>query len=230
MKHQYPLITRCLQGLKGLTENEAEAFFIICSKKSVSVKDIQEIFVEIKTKMSRSKAYTTVSKFENAKLIFSVNNSNKKEYKAIHPRAILDELKVSLKNIEKEITELEASYETSDFEEEDPRDTSKTLRSENEITTICNVLHKDCEITIIHNNDEIINRYVNILSHCGKTTKGNINAIIFKSNSKMNKCGIIHISKRREQGGKPRIFGQILYDKEKYEYIYNNEIGVKKNG
>ena len=149
---KYPNIMKCLQGLKGLTEKEAEAYFEICSKKSVSVKEIEDIFVEIKASVSRSKAYTIVEKFKKVGLIFNLTNSSKKQvYKAIHPRSLLNELKQNLKDVDKEVTKLAESYETSDFEMKDPRASSRTLESESEISSVCNVLSKKGKLFIIHN-------------------------------------------------------------------------------
>ena len=143
--------------IKGLTEKEAEAYFEICSKKSVSVKEIEDIFVEIKASVSRSKAYTIVEKFKKVGLIFSINNSTKKQvYKAIHPRSLLNELRQNLKEIDTEITKLAESYETSDFEMKDPRESSRTLESESEISSICNALSKKGKLYIIHNKHPIM--------------------------------------------------------------------------
>lgn len=222
----YPLITQCLQGLKGLTEEEARAFFEICSRKSVTVKEVMKIFTAIKSEVSRSKAYTIVEKFENSGLIFADTSSKKKEYKAIHPRTLLNILNSSLKKIEKEITELEESYETSDFEEADPRQISKTLHSENEIMTICNILNKDHDITIISDKTPKVNDFLDGLS-CGKLIKGKVNVILF-NNKKNGKKGVINISKRYDKEGNLRIFGQILYDEDKYKYYLKNEL--KNNG
>jgi Fe2+ or Zn2+ uptake regulation protein len=215
-----------LQGLKGLTEKEAQVFFVISSRQKVCVNDVKQIFSELSETISRSKAYTVVEKFVKAGLISPLDgNSKKQEFKAVHPRAILNELKTSLKEVEKEIIQLEQSYDLSDFEAEDPRDICQTLKSESDITTICYVLKKTCEMKIIQNEDAVIKPFLLKLTDCGEILKGKTNIILFK-NGDGSKAGVIHIIKRPAKVGH-RIFGQIMYDLEKYKYFYENEVKKK---
>ena len=78
MTEKYPNITKFLRGLKGLSEGESLAFFKICNRESVSVNDVLKICLDIKFKISRSRAYTIVEKFKREGLIFQINDSGKK--------------------------------------------------------------------------------------------------------------------------------------------------------
>lgn len=223
--NKFPLMTKCLQGLKGLTETEALAYFKLCSKSHFSANDVKTVLNEVgDTKKSRSSAYSVVDKFEREGLIFLYENSQKKQtYKALHPRSLLDELKNNLKGIEPEIQELEESYETSDFQSKDPRDSARTLKIESEITTMCNTLHKDCEITFVHNSDIVISTFVEKFSTWNNTKKGKTNVILF-NNKKTKDKGIIRLAKRPSEGGQFRIYGQMIVDEDTYNYYFVNEV------
>ena len=51
--------------------------------------------------------------------------------------------------------------------------------------------------------------------------------MVLFNNKKEDKKGVIHLARRHDKEGNIRVFGQILYDKEKYAYFHGKE--VKKN-
>ncbi len=229
MATNYPSFKKALQGLKGLSEKEAEAFFKLCNNKIFCVNDVKQVLVDIKAhKKSRSTAYNIVEKFEKSELITRVDSSNKKqEYECVHPRSIFNNLKIELEKAKKELPELETAYETSDFKSQDPREKSKLLKSENEIASMCYSIHKDYQLIIIHDKSRIMRDFLERISDCGKLIEGKINVILFKNKEK-NESGIIEISKRQEKGSNIRLYGYVIFDGEKYNYFLKKE--VKKNG
>jgi len=225
----YPAFKKSLQGLKGLSDEEAEAFFRLCGKKRFSVKDVENILVSIKAhKKSRATAYNVVERFQNAELITSVSNSHKKqEFECVHPRAIFNQLKEELKNAEKDLRDLEQAYETSDFDIEDPREKCRQLKGESEIASACYTLRSHCQITVLHDGSKVMVSLLDRISDSNQRLKTDINVVLFKNKDK-DKSGVILISKRSEKGGNIRLYGHILYDSEKLKYFQTKE--VKKNG
>jgi sugar-specific transcriptional regulator TrmB len=54
--------------------------------------------LDIKFKISRSRAYTIVEKFKREGLIFQISDSGKSQrYRAVHPKALFNDLKMVLK-------------------------------------------------------------------------------------------------------------------------------------
>lgn len=230
VSENYPRIVKLLQGLKGLNEGEAKAFFRICNKQSVSVKDVLDIFTELGITVSRTKVYGIVEKFKHEGLIFPIDSdSNANMFKAIHPKTLLNQLKADIGKLDEDIAHLSESYETSDFEDKDPKVLSKILKSEAEILTACNVLcQNDCELIIVSKFEPILKHFYDALSGAGnKMVKGDVNVVLFKKSSGEEK-GVIDLTKRFNKDGKLRIFGSIMYDSEKYDYIFDRE--VKKSG
>lgn len=228
MTEKYPNITKFLRGLKGLSEGESLAFFKICNRESVSVKEVMQIFLELKIKISRSRAYTIVEKFKQEGLIFPINTSSKgQRYKAVHPKALFNDLKDGLKDLDVEIGLLSESYEIKDFEIKDPRSLSKTLNSEREILSVCNSLCSEGDLLVVSDNSPEFKHLNNSLSDICKIIDGKINVILF-NNSKNDDKGVITLTKRTSKGGSVRIFGQIIYDADKFNYFYDNE--VRRNG
>jgi sugar-specific transcriptional regulator TrmB len=230
VSESYPRIVKLLQGLKGLNEGEAKAFFRICNKQSVSVKDVLDIFTELGISISRTKAYSVVERFRHKGLIFLIDSkSNANRFKAIHPKTLLNQLNADKEKLDEDIAHLSESYETSDFEDKDPKVLSKILKSEAEILTACNVLcQNDCELIVVSKCEPILKHFYDALSGAGnKIVKGGINAVLFKKSSTEEK-GVIDLTKRFNKDGKLRIFGSIMYDSEKYDYIFDRE--VKKSG
>jgi sugar-specific transcriptional regulator TrmB len=228
LTEKYPNIAKFLRGLKGLSEGESLAFFKICNRESVSVKEVMQIFLELKIKISRSRAYTIVEKFKREGLIFPISGSVKSQrYKAVHPKALFNDLKDGLKDLDVEIGLLSESYEIQNFEIKDPRKLSKTLNSEREILTVCNSLCSESDLIIISDNTPEFKHLNNALSDISRIIDGRINLILF-SNSKNNDKGVITLTKRTGKGGTIRIFGQIIYDRDKFNYFYDNE--VRRNG
>jgi len=135
-------------------------------------------------------------------------------------------LKTGLEKLDGEIARLSESYEISDFEVKDPRKSSKTLNSESEIISICNVLCREADLIVLSDKTPELKDFYNALSDIGKTINGNINLILFNNIEKDEK-GVITLSKRLDKSGHLRIFGQIIYDKDKFNYFYNREV---KNG
>ncbi|MFH1972646.1 MAG: hypothetical protein ABIJ18_04175 [archaeon] len=225
MVKKYNSFKKALQGLHGLSDEEADAFFLLCNNKIFCVNDVKKILVDIKAhKKSRSTAYNLVEKFVKVGLITQVNNGSKKqEYECVHPRAIYNELKIQLTHAEKELPELETSYETSDFKSQDPREKSKILKSENEIYSICYSL-RDCKIDIVHDGSPIMTDFLERIKDCGCVKKGATNVIIFKNDEKGDNCGVIELLKRTEKGAKVRLYGYLLYDEEKYNYFKKKEV------
>jgi sugar-specific transcriptional regulator TrmB len=207
LTEKYTNITKFLRGLKGLSEGESLAFFKICNRESVSVKEVLQIFLELKIKISRSRAYTIVDKFKREGLIFPVSGSVKiQRYKAVHPKALFNDLKDGLKDLDVEIGLLSESYEIKDFEIKDPRKLSKTLNSEREILSICNSLCSEADLFVVSDNSPEFKHLNNALSDIGKIIDGKINLILF-NNSKNDDKGVITLSKRTNKGGTVRIFG-----------------------
>ncbi len=228
MTEKYPNIAKFLRGLKGLSEGESLAFFKICNRESVSVKEVMQIFLELKIKISRSRAYTIVEKFKREGLIFPTNSSVKiQRYKAVHPKALFNDLKDGLKGLDVEIGLLSESYEIKNFEIKDPRKLSKTLNSEREILSVCNSLCSESDLFVVSDNSPEFEHLNNSLSDICEKVDGNINVILF-SNSKNDDKGVITLSKRTSKSGFVRIFGQIIYDPDKFNYFYDNE--VRRNG
>jgi len=228
LTEKYPNITKFLRGLKGLSEGESLAFFKICNRESVSVKEVMQIFLELKIKISRSRAYTIVEKFKQEGLIFPINTSSKgQRYKAVHPKALFNDLKDGLKDLDVEIGLLSESYEIKDFEIKDPRSLSKTLNSEREILSVCNSLCSEGDLLVVSDNSPEFKHLNNSLSDICKIIDGKINVILF-NNSKNDDKGVITLTKRTSKGGSVRIFGQIIYDADKFNYFYDNE--VRRNG
>lgn len=228
MTEKYPNITKFLRGLKGLSEGESLAFFKICNRESVSVKEVMQIFLELKIKISRSRAYTIVEKFKQEGLIFPINTSSKgQRYKAVHPKALFNDLKDGLKDLDVEIGLLSESYEIKDFEIKDTRSLSKTLNSEREILSVCNSLCSEGDLLVVSDNSPEFKHLNNSLSDICKIIDGKINVILF-NNSKNDDKGVITLTKRTSKGGSVRIFGQIIYDADKFNYFYDNE--VRRNG
>lgn len=228
MTEKYPNITKFLRGLKGLSEGESLAFFKICNRESVSVKEVMQIFLELKIKISRSRAYTIVEKFKQEGLIFPINTSSKgQRYKAVHPKALFNDLKDGLKDLDVEIGLLSESYEIKDFEIKDPRSLSKTLNSEREILSVCNSLCSEGDLLVVSDNSPEFKHLNNSLSDICKIIDGKINVILF-NNSKNDDKGVITLTKRTSKGGSVRIFGQIIYDADKFNYFY--DIEVRRNG
>ena len=228
MTEKYPKIIKFLRGLKGLSENESLVFFKICNKESVSVNDVRKICLDIKFKISRSRAYTIVEKLLREDLIFPINDTGKiQRYKAIHPNALFKDFKKELKGLDIEIGLLSESYEIPDFKIKDPRDLSKTLNSEGEILTMCNSLCRESELMVVSDNSPEIEHLNTALSDICKIINGNVNVILF-NNQKNDDKGVITLTKRPGKDGAIRIFGQITYDEEKYNYFYNN--AVRSNG
>ncbi|UCF49315.1 MAG: hypothetical protein JSU91_06085 [Thermoplasmatales archaeon] len=230
MNENFPRIVKLLQGLKGLNEGEAKAFFKICSKKSVSVKDVLDIFTELGIDVGRTKAYGIVEKYRHEGLIFPIDSkSNANRFKAIHPKTLLNQLNADMGKLDEDIAHLSESYETSDFEDKDPKALSKILKSEGEILTTCNVLcQNDGELIVVSKGEPKLKHFYDALSGIGnKTIKGDINAVLFKKSSGDEK-GVIDLTKRYNKDGKLRIFGNIMYDSEKYDYIFGKE--VRKSG
>lgn len=224
LNQNYPRVVRFLRGLKGLTESEAKAFFEICSRESVSVKEVMQIFTDLKNDISRTKAYAIVDKYKQEGLIFPISDSVKTQrYKAIHPKALFNELKTGLEKLDVEIAHLSESYEISDFEVKDPRKLSKTLNSESEIISICNVLCREAELFVVSDKTPELKDFYSALSDIGKIVEGDINLILFNNHEKDEK-GVITLSKRFDKGGHLRIFGQIIYDEDKFNYFYDKEV------
>jgi len=218
----YPNIIKFLQGLKGLTFEESSAFIEICNKDTVNVSDIRQIFTNLNVKVSKTKAYDIVNKFVEQQLIFLKDDTKRaKRYQAIHPNALFTELKSELKKLDAEISHLTQSYETSDFEEEDPREKSRILKSEGEIISECHRICTNSNLYIVYNNK---NEFINKISNTGKAIKGDINIILF-SNKEKNESGVISLSKRYDKEGNLRFFGQVLFDEEKYKYYLEKEVG-----
>jgi sugar-specific transcriptional regulator TrmB len=220
-----PTILTLLQGLKGLTKQEAKAFIRMCSKKSVSVKDVMTIFSDLGTNICRSNAYKIVETFTHEHLLFPIdNNSTAKHYKAIHPKTLLEHLKGDHIKLEREIALLAESYETADYEDKDPKDISKILKSESEIHTESHVLHqKKCNLIIIHQDDPRLSMFFSSLESLGRRIKGDVDVILFSTDAQEIK-GIIELSKRIDKEGNLRVFGSLLYDPEKYDYYYEKEV------
>jgi len=220
-----PTIITLLQGLKGLTKQEAKAFIRMCSKKSVSVKDVMTIFSDLGTNICRSHAYKIVDTFTHEHLIFPIDNdSTAQYYKAIHPKTLLEQLKGDHAKLESEIALLVESYETADYEDKDPKELSKILKSESEIHTESHILHqKKCKLFIIHQNDSRLTTFFTSLEPLGKLIKGNIDVILFSTETQEIK-GIIELIKRIDKEGNLRVFGSLLYDPEKYDYFYKKEV------
>jgi sugar-specific transcriptional regulator TrmB len=226
VSENFPRIVKLLQGLKGLTEDEAKAFFKICSKKSVSVKDVWNIFTELGIEVSRTKVYGIVEKYKHEGLIFQIDSStNANKFKAIHPKTLLNQLNADMEKLDEDIAHLSESYETSDFSDKDPKVLSKILKSEGEILTMCNVLcQNDCELIIVAKDEPKLKHFYDALSGIGhKSVKGDINAVLFKKTSGDEK-GVIDLTKRYNKDGKLRIFGNIMYDPEKYDYLFDKEV------
>jgi len=218
----YPNIMKFLSGLKGLSDEEAKAFIEICNHDSVNVNEIRQIFTNLNAKVSKTKAYDIANKFIEEQLIFLKDDSKRgKRYQAIHPNALCTALKTNLKGLDTEISHLIQSYETSDYEDKDPRKKSRILKSEGEIISEC---HKICGKSSLHIIYKDNNDFINNISSTGKAIKGDINVILFK-NSENNESGIISLSKRYDKEGNLRFFGQILFDEEKYKYYLKKEVG-----
>jgi predicted transcriptional regulator len=218
----YPNIIKFLQGLKGLTIEEARAFIEICNKDTVNVNDVRKIFTNLNVKVSKTKAYDIVNKFVEQQLIFLKEDAKRaKIYQAIHPNALFTELKSDLKKLDVEISHLTQSYEISDYEEEDPRKKSRILKSEGEIISECHKISSNSSLYIIYNES---NEFINKISDIGKAIKGDVNVILFKNKDK-NESGVISLSKRHDIEGNLRFFGQVLFDEEKYEYYLKKEVG-----
>jgi sugar-specific transcriptional regulator TrmB len=228
LNQNYPRVIKFLRGLKGLTESEAKAFFEICTRESVSVKEVMKIFTDLKIDVSRTKAYSIVDKYRKEGLIFPISDSVKTQrFKAIHPKALFNELKTSLDKLDIEIAQLSESYEISDFEVKDPRKLSKTLNSEGEIISVCNVLCRDSELFVISNETPELKDFYKALSDTCKIVIGDINLILFNNHDREEK-GVITLTKRVDKKGHLRIFGQIIYDDDKFDYFYGKE--VKRGG
>lgn len=225
MKENLPTIITLLQGLKGLTKQEAKAFIRICSKKSVSVKDVMTIFSDLGTNICRSNAYKIVETFTHEHLIFPIDNeSNAQHYKAIHPKTLLEQLKGDHTKLEGEIALLVESYETADYDDKDPKEISRILKSESEIHTESHILYqKKCKLYIIHQDDERLTTFFTSLEPLGKIIKGNTNVILFATETQEIK-GVIELIKRIDKEGNLRVFGSLLYDPEKYDYYYEKEV------
>ena len=214
MSEDFPRIVKLLQGLKGLNEGETKAFFKICSRKSVSVKDVLDIFTELGIDVGRTKVYGIVEKFKHEGLIFPIDsNSNANKYKAIHPKTLQNQMKADIDKLDEDIAHLSESYETSDFDDKDPKILSRILKSEGEILTTCNVLcQNDCEIIIVSKQDEKLKHFYDALSGIGnRIVTGSINAVLFKKSSGDEK-GVIDLTKKFNKDGKLRLFGSIMYD------------------
>jgi len=214
-------------GLKGLNDKESKAFFEICNRGSVNPKEVMEIFQKINAPISRTSAYALMERFEKLELVFPDNSGTKKRYKAVHPRTLLDEMKKNFDQLESDVSTLEQSYETADFEHDDPRNISKTLSSEGEIRTLCHVLNKDAEIVVVYNQDSKISDFVTNIANGHTLVKGKTNVILFHDKKKGRK-GVIQLSKRLDKDGNTRVWGQIMYDEDMFEYLHKNE--VVKNG
>ena len=225
MKENLPTIITLLQGLKGLTKQEAEAFIRICSKKSVSVKDVMTIFSELGTNICRSNAYKIVETFTQEHLIFPIDNkTNAQHYKAIHPKTLLEQLKGDHAKLEGEIALLVESYETADYDDKDPKIFSRILKSESEIHTESHILYqKKCLLYIIHQEDKRLTTFFSSFKPLGKIISGNTNVILFATETQETK-GIIELTKRIDKEGNLRVFGSLLHDPEKYDYYYEKEV------
>jgi sugar-specific transcriptional regulator TrmB len=220
-----PTIITYLQGLEGLTKNEAKAFIKICSKESVCVSEIETIFSDLGDNISRSYAYKIVKNFTRKHLLFPIDTDNNAQYyKAIHPNALLDHLKGDHVKLEQEIALLAESYETADYEEKDPKLLSRMLKSESEILTAAHVLHqKKHTIIIVHKNDPQLHPFFHSLEPLGETIVGAVDVILFASENQETK-GIIELTKRIDKEGNIRVFGSLLYDAEKYDYYHGHEV------
>jgi sugar-specific transcriptional regulator TrmB len=218
----YPNIMKFLRGLKGLSVDEAKAFIELCNKDTFNVNEVKQILSKLNVKVSKTKTYDIVNKFSEEQLIFLKDDEKRaKRYQALHPNALLTELKTDLKKLDIEVSHLTQSYETSDYEDEDPRTKSRILKSEGEIISECHKICSDSSIHIVYNDS---NEFINKISETGVAIKGDINVILFKNKDK-NVSGIISLSKRHDKEGNLRFFGQILFDEEKYEYYFKNEVG-----
>jgi hypothetical protein len=223
--HTLPTIITYLQGLKGITRVEAEAFIKICSKESVCVREIRIIFSDLGNDISRSHAYRTVETFIRKQLIFPVDNKNNaKRYKAIHPNTLMGHLKTDHVKFEREIALLTESYETADYEDRDPKHLSKILNSESEIHTAVNILHHNkYSLIIIHQNEKQLEPFFSSIKSLGESIVGDVDVILFVSENQETK-GIIDLSKRFDKEGNIRLFGSLLYDAEKYAYYHGHEV------
>jgi len=225
VQENLPTIITLLQGLKGLTKQEAKAFIRMCNRKSVSVKDVMTIFSDLGTNICRSHAYKIVETFTHEHLLFPVDDdSTAKHYKAIHPKTLLEQLKGDHIKLEGEIALLVESYETADYEDKDPKELSKILKSESEIHTESHILHqKKCKLCIIHQDDQRLTTFFTSLEPLGKLIKGDVDVILFSTETQEIK-GIIELVKRFDKEGNLRVFGSLLYDPEKYDYYYEKEV------
>jgi len=221
----YPFFKRALLGLKGFNEKEAEAFFELCSNKTFCVKDVMKSLVAVGApNQSRTTAYNLVEKFKDAQLISPIEDGNKKQsFECVHPRTIYNMLKNDLANAEKELPELETLYEMPDFKAEDPSKKARLLGSENSISSICYSLHKEYQITIVHDKSIAMRNLLEKIKDCGEVLEGNTNVILFKNEEKKI-CGVIEICKKMEKGDTVKLYGYIIYDQEKYNYFQKKEV------
>lgn len=228
MAQKYPNITKILKGVKGLTENEVKVYFEICKKDSVSVKEMLVMFQKLTKKISKGKVYNIVEKYKCEGLIFLSGDSGRaRRYRAIHPKALFNDIKESLGRLDNEIAMLSEAYEVHDFEIKDPRKRSKTLNSEPEILTVCNAMCRNSELLVVSKNTPEFETFYNSLSKIGRVINGDIDLILFNDHNNDDK-GIITLTKRPSKDGSFRIFGQIIYDEDKYKYFYEREVG--RNG
>jgi sugar-specific transcriptional regulator TrmB len=151
------------------------------------------------------------------------NSSKGQRYRAVHPKALFNDLKKDLKDLDVEIGLLSESYELPDFKIKDPRDLSKTLNSEGEILSMCNSLCCESKLWIVTNNTPEILNLNNALSDICEIIPGKVNVILF-SNSKNDDKGVITLTKRPGKDGATRIFGQITYDVDTFNYYFDNEV------
>jgi hypothetical protein len=97
------------------------------------------------------------------------------------------------------------------------------LNSEGEILSICNTLCNESDIVVVSDTSPEFEHLNNALSDICEIIKGKINVILF-SNSKNDDKGVITFTKRPGKDGAIRIFGQITYDADKFNYFYDNEV------
>ena len=224
MKQKYSNIIKLLKGLKGLTDNEALVFFEICRRDSVSVKEVLKIFQKLKIKISRTKVYTIVEKYRRERLIFPSGDLGKTQrFRAVHPKGLFNDLQDSFDVLDKEIALLSEAYEIHDFDIKDPRKLSKTLFSEPEILSVCNSLCSNSKIVTVSKNNPEFEHFFKSLSRLGDVITGNIDVILFNNHNNDDK-GVITLTRRPGKDGNARIFGQITYDEEKYNYFYDREV------
>jgi len=220
-------IIQCLQGLHGLNWADARVYIEVLSRKSVTVRDLHQIFNNLNLDISKSKANDIMKIYESKRLVFPIQSSKPaKKYKAIHPRELQLQLKKIFPVFEKEVAYLEQSYESVKYEESlDPRNISRILSCESEIRTVLFEMKNKYQITILSSNDKETKEFMESLDGFSKTVSGSLDAILFRSDEQ---SGVLYVCKRTNEDGTLRLFGVLIFCSKQYDFLYDNE--VNKNG